>query len=303
MDFMNGKKELYYKYFEDKILVNLKSAENYRLGLLRKACLSSLFFFLAGSVFAYIFIILVLQDVFNPFLFPFILFCMYAFIIKGIINFILAGKAYQEKLQSEVFPLFLPPVANFKSWPKNSNTEAILESQLFHNFDTQEDDSSFFGFYSRTNIILSNTCLKMPVKGANRPNMFKGTLIQLELDKSVNNHVILFSKNEHKYNNFHQVNPHIDDLNQYLYVFARDTKNISFINDDFWNVIKKFGEVYTAKSFSLSLKDNVVLIALRQKQPMQFGCIVKSLLRVKNYDELIDKFIVIYDLIDVLNKV
>jgi len=76
-----------------------------------------------------------------------------------------------------------------------------------------------------------------------------------------------------------------------------------FINDDFWNVIKKFGEVYTAKSFSLSLKDNVVLIALRQKQPMQFGCIVKSLLRVKNYDELIDKFIVIYDLIDVLNKV
>ena len=99
---MNGKKELYYKYFEDKILVNLKSAENYRLGLLRKACLSSLFFFLAGSVFAYIFIILVLQDVFNPFLFPFILFCMYAFIIKGIINFILAGKAYQEKLQSEV---------------------------------------------------------------------------------------------------------------------------------------------------------------------------------------------------------
>ena len=142
----------------------------------------------------------------------------------------------------------------------------------------------------------------MPVKGVNKPNMFKGILIQLEFDKSINNHVIMFSKNEHKYNNFRQVNPHIDDLNQYLYVFAKNTENITFINEEFWHVIKRFGEIYTAKGFEFSFKNNVILIAIRQKRPMQFGFIFKSLLNAKNYDDLIERFIVIYDLIDVLNK-
>lgn len=300
---MNEKKQIYYKYFEDKILPSVQNVEKYRIKLIKKVILSSLLFFIAGAFFAYIFIIIMLNDKFNPLLFPLVLFCMYAFIIKGIINFILAGKAYQEKLLTDVFPLFLTPVANFKPWPKNSNTEAILDSQLFHNFDMQEDEASYFGFYGRTNIILSNTKLTMPVKGVNKPNLFKGTLIQFELEKSINNHVIMFSKNEHKYNHFHQVNPHIPELNRFLYVFAKNPENISFINAEFWNVIKRFGEIYTAKGFELSYRNNVVLIALRQKKPMQFGFLFKTLLNAKNYDELIEKFIVIYDLIDVLNKI
>lgn len=202
----------------------------------------------------------------------------------------------------EVFPLFLPPIANYKPWPKNSNTEVILDSKLFHNFDTQEDDASFFGFYNHTSIMISNTRLTMPVKGVNKPNLFKGTLIQLDLEKSINNHVIMFSKNENKCNDYVQVNPHIAELNEYLYVFAKDSKNISFINNQFWTVIKKLGAVYTAKGFALSYKDNILLIALRQKRPMQFGFLFKSLLNAKNYDDLIERFIVIYDLIDVLNS-
>ena len=67
-------------------------------------------------------------------------------------------------------------------------------------------------------------------------------------------------------------------------------------------VIKRFGEIYTAKGFEFSFKNNVILIAIRQKRPMQFGFIFKSLLNAKNYDDLIERFIVIYDLIDVLNK-
>ena len=143
----------------------------------------------------------------------------------------------------------------------------------------------------------------MPVKGVNKPNQFKGTIIQLELDKSINNHVILFSKNEHKCNYFKQVNPHMQELNKYLYVFAKDSNNISFINDEFWNVIRKFGEIYTAKGFEFAFRNNVGLIAIRQKRPMQFGFLFRSLLNAKNYDDLIDRFIVIYDLIDVLTKV
>lgn len=300
---MGSKKELYYKYFEEKILSNIYEIEKYRLKLIKNLIFSSLCFFIIAGFFAYLFIFVMLNDKFNPILFPIILFLMYVFFIKSIINFILVGKKYQDILLEKVFPLFLKPVANFKPWPKNSNTEAILESQLFYNFDTQEDDVSYFGFYNRTNIIFSNTKLTMPVKGINKPNLFKGTIIQLELDKSIKNHVILFSKNEHKCNNFKQVNPHIQELNQYLYVFAKDPQNISFVNEEFWDILKRFGEIYTAKGFELSFKNNTVLIAIRQKRPMQFGFLFKSLLKAKNYDDLIDRFIVIYDLIDVLTKV
>lgn len=301
MNSMEDKKEIYYKYFEEKILPQIKITEEYRLRLVRKVIFSSLLFFITGAVLAYIFILLILDGVFNPILFPIILFFMYAFFIKGIINFIIAGKNFQEKLLDDVFPFFLAPVANFKPWPKNSNTAAILESMLFPNFDTQEDSACFFGFYKRTGIIISNTKLTMPVKGINKPALFCGTLIQLELEKSINNNVIMFSKNEHKYNCFSQINPHIEDLNHYLYVFAKDPKNILFINSDFWKVIKKIGEIYTAKGFKLSYNNNILLIALKQKHPMQFGFLFKSLLNKKNYDDLIERFIVIYDLIDVLN--
>lgn len=299
---MNNKKELYYKYFEEKILPKIRDVEIFRKKLIKQLIFSSLFFFLIAGFFAYLFIFVMLNGKFNPILFPMILFLMYVFFIKSIINFILVGKKYQEKLMDDVFPLFLKPVANFKPWPKNSNTEAILDSHLFYNFDTQEDEVSFFGFYNRTNIILSNTKLTMPVKGANKPNLFKGTIIQLELEKSINNHVILFSKNEHKCNYFQQVNPHISELNQYLYTFAKEPQKISFINKEFWEIIKRFGEIYTAKGFELSFNNNTVLIAIRQKRPLQFGFLFRSLLKAKNYDDLIDRFIVIYDLIDFLNN-
>ncbi len=299
---MENKKEIYYKYFEDKILPNIYNLENYRVKLVKKLFISSFLFFIIAVFFAYLFILIFLNSKFNLILYPFTLFLMYVFFIKSIINFILVGKKYQEKLLEEVFPLFLRPVANFKPWPKNSNTEAILDSQLFYNFDTQEDVFSYYGFYNKTGIIFSNTNLTLPVRGINKPNLFKGTIIQLELEKSINNHVILFSKNEHKCNYFKQVNPHIQELNQYLYVFAKDTQNISFINDKFWNVLKRFGELYTAKGFELSYRNNTLLIAIRQKRPMQFGFLFRSLLKAKNYDDLIDRFIVIYDLIDLLNK-
>ena len=241
---MNNKKELYYKYFDEKILSKVQDAEKFRIKLIKQLIFSSLLFFIIAGFFAYLFIFVMFNGKFNPILFPVILFLMYVFFIKSIINFILVAKKYQEMLLEDVFPLFLRPIANFKPWPKNSNTESILDSQLFYNFDTQEDEVSYFGFYNRTNIIFSNTKLTMPVKGVNKPNQFKGTIIQLELDKSINNHVILFSKNEHKCNYFKQVNPHMQELNKYLYVFAKDSKNISFINDEFWNVIRKFGEIY-----------------------------------------------------------
>ncbi len=295
-------KEIYYKYFEEKILPQVLPLEKQRANLVRKVLISSTLYFLAGICFAVLLIFVNIENFYKVFLFPAALFFMYAAIIKAIINFIITGREYQEMLYEKLFPLFLPPVANFKSWPKNYNTEVIIDSKLFHNFDMQEDVSSYFGFYKRTNITVSDSRLTMPVKGINKPHLFKGTLIQLEFEKSINNHVILFSKNEKKYNTFNQVNPYIPEMNRFLYVFAKNSENLEFITDKFWNIIKKFGEKYTAKSFWFSYNDNVVLIALSQKRPMLFGFLFRSLLKAKNYDELIDRFIVIFDMVDFLMK-
>lgn len=206
------------------------------------------------------------------------------------------GKQYQKWLVEKVLPYFFEPVANFKFWFKNNDLKSLLDADIFGNFDAQEDTECIFGIYDDTNIIVSNTSLTVP------PNrtVFKGTTIQLELPKSIENHVILMSKNEQKHNRYRQYNPHIEELNKYLYVFAKNQNNIDFIDENFWKVIERFGELYTAKGLSISYKNNIFIIAMRQKFPWQFGFIFRSLLMAKNYDDLIERFIVIYDLVDLL---
>lgn len=299
---MEDKKEIYYKYFRENIKQAIIPYEAYRKRMVWKVIfLTSLCFFI-GGIFAVAAIYVAFYNKAILLLFPIILFIMYAFILRGIISVIIAGKEFHKKLIEEIFPLFLPPIANFKNWPKNQNTNTILDSQLFKNFDTQEDVSSYFGIYKGTNILFSSTQLTLPVKGINKPNLFKGTIIQIELENSIDNHVIIFSKNEKKYNHFKQYNPHIKDMNNFVYVFAKKNKNINFITEDFWNKIKSFGELFVAKGFEMSYKNNTILIALRQKRPMQFGFIFKSLLKEKNYDELINRFIAIFELIDILTE-
>ena len=299
---MEDKKQIYYKYFEEKIKPAVIPFEAFRKKLVAKVIFLTLLCFLIGGIFAFGAIYIAFYNQAILLLFPLALFIMYAFILRGIISVIIAGKEFHKKLIEEILPLFLPPIANFKPWPKNQNTNVILDSQLFRNFDTQEDVASFFGIYNGTNILFSNTSLTMPVKGISKPNLFKGTLIQFELEKSINNHVIIFSKNEHKYNHFKQYNPHIEDMNKFVYVFAKKTQNIDFITEKFWQNIKSYGEIFIAKGFEMSYRNNTVLIALRQKRPMQFGFLFNSLLIAKNYDELIERFIAIFDLIDILNK-
>jgi hypothetical protein len=241
-----------------------------------------------------------LYNWFNPIILPILLFLMYAFIIKSIINVIVAGREYQKKLVSKVLPLFFEPIARFKRWPeKDLNT--VLDSKLFSNFEDVEENLCIFGFYGNTGIRISDTSLALPVKSSEKSYLFKGTMIKLELPNSIKNHVILQSKNLKKSNNFKQINPHIDELNSFLYCFAQND-NVDFITNDFWETIKGFGERYAAKSFALSYNDNVVLIALKQKKPMQFGFLFKSLLVAKNYDDLIERFTIVFDLIDLLNN-
>ena len=299
---LKDNKDIYYEYFNEKILPSMYPFEEERLKIVRKVVFSSAIMFLSGIVFAFLFIYISYKNNAFILLLPVFLFLMYVFFIKSIVNVMWEGKKYQKWLVENILPKFLAPVANFKFWPKNNDTEAIINSELFENFDTREDNNAIFGIYKNVNVIITETRLSLPIKGAEKPNLFKGTFIQLELIKSIENHVILISKNQKKVNKYAQVNPKIKELNKYLYVFAKNIGDTSFITEEFWNIIKRFGKTYSAKGFSLSYNNNVLLIGLEQKNPWEFGFLFKSLLKSKNYDDLIERFIVIYDLIDYLVK-
>lgn len=297
---MQDKKQIYYDYFQQKIFSEVQSFEIYRKKLLFKSLTVSIFLFLAGIVFAVSFIFLLYSNVISPIILPFLLFFMYVSFLKSITTIIYNNRRFKDYLSEKLFPLFLTPIANFKKWPKNQNTETILNSKLFANFDTQEDNYSYFGVYNNANIILSDTKLTLPIKASIKPALFKGIMVQLELPKYVSNHIILISKNEHKCNNYKNIKVNIKDLEDYLNVFAKNKNLGGIVSQEFWNVIKKIGSLYCADGFLMSVQDNILLIAMRRKNPLRFGSLFESLLNAKNYDELIERFTVIYEMIDIL---
>lgn len=297
---MQDKKQIYYDYFQQKIFSEVQSFEIYRKKFLFKSLIVSIFLFLAGIVFAVSFIFLLYSNVISPIILPFLLFFMYVSFLKSITTIIYNNRRFKDYLSEKLFPLFLTPIANFKKWPKNQNTETILNSKLFANFDTQEDNYSYFGVYNNANIILSDTKLTLPIKASIKPALFKGIMVQLELPKSVSNHIILISKNENKCNNYKNIKVNIKDLEDYLNVFAKNKNLGGIVSQEFWNVIKKIGSLYCADGFLMSVQDNILLIAMRRKNPLRFGSLFESLLNAKNYDELIGRFTVIYEMIDIL---
>lgn len=296
---MQDKKQIYYDYFKENILPVIKPFEDYRRKTVLKLVFSSLMFFIIGAMFAGLFIYNAVNQLVSPLLLPVLLFSMYAFILKSIVDAILMGKEYQKKLLREVLPLFCKPVANFKKWPQDPDVEAVINSKLFSDFDTREDELSIFGVYKGVNIIISDMRLTLPVKASVKPNLFKGTAIQFEMSESIDNHIILTT--DYINTRYNRLKSGVKDMDSQIFMFTKNLDNLDFINLEFWNIIKRFGQTYIAKSFKMSYNNNTVFIALKQKNPMQFGFLFRSLLKAKNYDDLIERFIVIFDLIDILS--
>ncbi len=286
--------QIYYKYFNEKILPVIGKMEKERVSTVCKVVICAIFFVAIGFALAGLFIYSIFNKLIPPLLLPVILFATYCFILKGITSVIVAGKEYQNKLVKDVLPLFLEPVANFKNWPANRDTETIIDAGILHNFESREDAASYFGIHKGVNITVSNTSLTAPV---NR-TLFKGTLIQIELPFNIQNHIIMLSKNEGVYTRYRQINLHNRDMNEYVYVFARNTNDLDYISEKFWEAVKKLGTAYIAKGLALSFRGNTILIALRQKKPMQFGFLFRTLLKPENYDDLIARFTAIFELID-----
>ncbi len=295
-------KTQYYKCLEDNFQ-NIKIFEIYRKKLIIKTFFISLIFFAGALVSVFSLSFMILKNYFNPVLFAFLLFALYVCCLKSITTLIITDRQYQQKFYNKIFPFLLQPVANFKNWPKNQNTDAIIDSLLFPNFDTQEDNSCIFGYYKSSSITIADTRLTLPVKASEKPDLFKGCILRIDIDKNIKNHIILISKNEDKYNRYHLYETKVAELNEYLSVSAKTDRYIDeVITEDFWEILQGFARAYCAKGFCFSYKDNTVIIAMRQRKAMPFGYIFKSVVKLKNYDEFIEKFIVIYELIDYINK-
>ena len=294
-------KSQYYQYFNDCLDV-IKHFEKYRKKVLVKAILLSFLFFLCAMAIVYVLSIMILHSSYNPILFPILLFCLYACLLKAITTIILTDRQYQQKFNEEILPLILHPVANFKNWPKNQNTEEIIDTKLFQNFDTQEDVSCVFGYYKSSSITISDTKLTLPVRAASKPDIFKGIIIQIELQKNINNHIILISKNLKVNFKYPRLKININNFEEYLSAFAKNNSDNDFICEEFFEIMKKFALAYCAKSFGFSYRNNTIITSMEQRKAMPFGYLFKSVLNLKNYDEFIEKLIVIYDLVDFMTE-
>ena len=290
----------YYDYLNENLEV-LKQFEKYRKKLLFKTIFFSFLFFLFALVIVWVISFLILKNIYNPVLFPLLLFFLYVFLLKSMSTIILTDRQYQQKFNEEILPLISAPIANFKNWPKNQNTAAIIDSKLFPNFDTQEDLSCLFGYYKGNSITISDTRLTLPVRASEKPDIFKGIIIQADVEKNIKNHVILISKNENKNNKYKSFKTGISELDENLYTFVKNDSNMEFICSRFWEILKRFASAYCAKSLSFSYHNNTVIAAMKQRKAMPFGYLFKSLINMKNYDEFIEKFIVIYELVDFLS--
>ena len=112
----------------------------------------------------------------------------------------------------------------------------------------------------------------------------------------------MLSKNVYRNPRYKCYKTNISDMDDYLYTFVKENSGITFLNTNFWQIVKNTARAYSAKSFGFSYKNNTMLIAMNQRKAMPFGYLFKSLLKMKNYDEFIEKFIVIYELVDFINE-
>lgn len=292
-----NKKEIYYKFFKENILPKIIPLENKRKNSIKKASLISIIFFILGILFSVVFIFNIINNKFNPITFPLLLFFTYFFFIKSIINIIITSREYKNKIEHEIEPLFNTPIANFTKWPKGLDIDAILSSGLFFNFDSAESSSCNFGIYANTNIIISNAQINLPTMGISKPTLFKGTLVQLELPFNTNNHIILTSKTEPKCNTYKKITSNIQELNKFMHIYIqKETPN--FITQELWEAVKSLAFAFDTKSILISINYNTVLIAIKHKNNNKFININSSLTNIKNYDELIEKFIAIYNFVD-----
>ena len=298
---INNKNYIKYKdFFYNSIIPVIGEFEKKRIKCLFKIIFFSLIFILLGAGTAYFFFYLFLHSIYNPILWTVLLLIIYALLFRGLFYYVEIAREFENEYTQFILNYFFKPVANFKPWPRNHNKESIIDSDIFPNFVIQEDAESYFGYYNRTNVMITDTSLAT-VTPMNKHDLFRGTIVQLELEKNISNHVIIQPKSMPNPRGYAK----IAGYENIFEIFSSDKNDsVDFIDDEFLMIVKKLVAAYHAYSFRMSLKNNIILIALPSNEKL-FGlkCMFKSLKNIKTYDELIEKFIAVFNIVDKLNSI
>lgn len=291
-------KKIYSDYFDENVRHEILCCEKKRKNKLIKMILFSLLFFMLAAATSYLFIYLLFHSFYNQIVYAILLLLIYGFLFRSIIYHLEVSREYEKELNENLLKYFLKPVANFKVWPHNHNIENIIDSKIFPNFVMQDDVKSYYGFYNRTGITITETSLNV-VTPTDRRALFKGAVIQLELEKNINNHIIIQPISERKPAGFKNVNFE----NKYVNIFAgKDDADISFIDSELIQIFESIAHAFFAPTMRISVKDNIVLIALPTKRSIfQTAGMYKSLKDIHAYDRILNKFISIFSLVDKLN--
>lgn len=295
--------EIYSDYFKDKILPYIKPYEKKRRKNIFRVILFSCLFLILGIAAAYGFFYLFLHSLYNSVIWTVVLFLIYGLFFRSIIYHVEVSKEFEDELSENLLKPFLKPMANFMPWPHNHNKESIIDSEIFPNFVIQDDAKSFFGFYNKTNIMITDTSLSS-VTAFDKRDLFKGAVIQLELEKSINNHIIIQPVGMRKPLGFKLMNLQNNAYANFAEVYSKNQDaDITFVDEEFLRLLEYVAMAYSAYTLRMSIKDNIVVISIPSKKKVFYiAGMFKSLIDIRTYDEIINKFISVFNIVDKLNK-
>ena len=169
---------------------------------------------------------------------------------------------------------------------------------MFNNFDIQDDEDCVFGNYKNTNIIISKTRLTLPINGLENRNIFKGIVIQLEIEKNIQNNIIITLKNTKNTTKLQL----LEINNKNFKAFGANQNNLEIINESLFDILENILISNNADDIKFSFNNKTILIFLAKKSPQRIGSIYKSVYSIKNYDKLINQFVAIFNLVDLINN-
>lgn len=295
--------EIYSDYFKNKILPFVKPYETKRKKNIFRVILFSCLFLILGAAVACGFFYLFLHSMYNSLVWTVVLFLIYGLFFRSIIYHVEVSKEFEDELSENLLKPFLKPIANFMPWPHNHNKESIIDSEIFPNFVLQDDAKSFFGFYNKTNIMITDTSLSS-VTAFDKRDLFKGAVIQLELEKSINNHIIIQPVGMRKPFGFKLIDLGNNAYANFAEVYSKNQNaDITFVDEEFLGLLERIAMAYSAYTLRMSIKDNIVVISIPSKKKVFYiAGMFKSLVNIRTYDEIINKFVSVFNIVDKLNK-
>lgn len=292
----------YSEYFENKILPLIAPYEVKRKKNILRVIMFSFLFLILGTGAAYGFFYLFLHSMYNSVVWTIVLFIIYGLFFRSIIYHLEVSKEFEDELSENLLRPFLRPIANFMPFPHNHNKESIIDSEIFPNFVIQDDAKSFFGFYNKTNIMITDTSLSA-VTAFDKRDLFKGAVIQLELEKSIENHIIIQPKGMRKPFGFNLIKSESNTYANFAEIYSKNKNaDVSFIDDELLSHLERLAMAYSADTLRMSVKNNIVVISIPSKKKVFYiAGMFKSLKDIKTYDEILYKFISVFNLVDKLN--